>query len=89
MLRLLRRLLRVMFIGLRKAIVRDIRACVSTQLFVIIASVFAVVVIVRQMQGPMDFVIKEKVHRDNNMFATMAPQETELEGTVLYHSSSF
>ena len=88
MLRWLRALLRAMFIGLRKAILRDLRACVTTQLFIIIAGVLAVVVVVRQMQGPMDFVIKDNIVHHENMFATMAPQESELEGNHSLYSGT-
>ncbi|XP_072165661.1 sialidase-2-like [Diadema setosum] len=91
-MRYLRVLLRNMMMGIRKAILRDLRACVATQLFVIIAGVLTVVVVVRQMQGPMDFVIKENLVSQDNMFATMSPQETKPEvvfkaGMKPYNSS--
>lgn len=81
-MRFLWALLRAMLVGVRKAVLRDMRACISTQLLVILGSVMMVVIVVRQMQGPMDMVIEEQIVRPKDMFATMTPQDTELEGRM-------
>ncbi|XP_041452757.1 LOW QUALITY PROTEIN: sialidase-4-like [Lytechinus variegatus] len=91
-MRCLRVLLRAMLVGVRKAVLRDVRSCISTQLLVIIVSVMMVVIVVRQMQGPMDVVIKEEILQTKDMFATMTPQETEPEvifksGMGIYNTS--